>query len=145
MTPERFEQLAEAYGSDLRRWPQAEQAKAEQLRQERPVWARQCLDEAADLDDLLGLYHVEAPSMALREQVVAMAPRPQRSLLSKLLGEWRGWGMGLAAAGVAGLMVGIGSVSLMMADQSTDVTVASALDGQSVYSEAVAFGAEEKL
>ena len=36
MTPERFEQLAEAYGSDLRRWPQAEQAKAEQLRQERP-------------------------------------------------------------------------------------------------------------
>jgi hypothetical protein len=53
--------------------------------------------------------------------------------------------MGLAAAGVAGLMVGIGSVSLMMADQSTDVTVASALDGQSVYSEAVAFGAEEKL
>jgi len=145
MTPERFEQLAEAYGSDLRRWPKAEQAKAEQLRQERPVWARECLDGAADLDDLLSLYRVEAPSMALREQIMAMAPRPHRSLWSRLVADWRGWGMGLAAAGVAGLMVGIGSVSLMMADQSTDLTVASALDGQSVYSEAVAFGAEEKL
>jgi hypothetical protein len=145
MTPERFEQLAEAYGSDLRLWPQVEQAKAEQLRQERPVWARDCLDRAADLDDLLGLYRIEAPSKALRERVMAMAPKPQRSLWSRLVGEWRGWGLGLAAAGVAGLMVGIGSVSLMMADQSTDVTVASALDGQSVYSEAVAFGAEEKL
>jgi hypothetical protein len=145
MTPERFEQLAEAYGSDLRRWPQVEQANAQRLRQERPIWTRECLDRAADLDDLLGLYRVEAPSMALGEQVMAMAPRLQRSLWSRLVGEWRGWGMGLAAAGVAGLMVGIGSVSLMMADQSTDVTVASALDGQSVYSEAVAFGAEEKL
>lgn len=145
MTPERFEQLAEAYGSDLRRWPQVEQAKAERLCQERPVWARDCLDEAEDLDDLLNLYRVEAPSAALREQVLARAPKPHRSLWSRLVGEWRGWGMGLAAAGVAGLMVGIGSVSLLMADQSTDVTVASALDGQSVYSEAVAFGAEEKL
>lgn len=145
MTPERFEQLAEAYGSDLRRWPQVEQAKAQRLRQERPIWTRECLGSAADLDDLLSLYRVEAPSMALGERVMAVAPRLQRSLWSKLLGEWGGWGMGLAAAGVAGLMVGIGSVSLMMADQSTDVTVASALDGQSVYSEAVAFGAEEKL
>jgi len=145
MTPERFEQLAEAYGSDLRRWPPVEEANAQRLRQERPIWTRECLDSAADLDDLLSLYRVEAPSMALGERVMAMAPRLQRSLWSKLLGEWRGWGMGLAAAGVAGLMVGIGSVSLMMADQSTDVTVASALDGQSVYSEAVAFGAEEKL
>ncbi|MEY4248413.1 MAG: hypothetical protein RJA87_46 [Pseudomonadota bacterium] len=145
MTPERFEQLAEAYGSDLRRWPLAEQAKAEQLRQERPVWARECLDSAADLDDLLGLYRVAAPSVALRDRVMARAPKLQRSVWSRLVGEWRGWGMGLAAAGLAGLMVGIGSVSLMMADQSADVTVASALDGQSVYSEAVAFGAEEKL
>ena len=145
MTPERFEQLAEAYGSDLRLWPQVEQAKAEQLRQERPVWASDCLDGAADLDDLLGLYRIEAPSKALSERVMAMAPKPQRSLWSRLVGEWRGWGMGLAAAGVAGLIVGIGSVSLMMADQSSDVTVASALDGQSVYSEAVAFGAEETL
>lgn len=145
MTPERFEQLAEAYGSDLRLWPQVEQAKAQQLRQEHPIWARECLDSAADLDDLLGLYHVEAPSMALRERVMDLAPRSQHSVWSRLFGEWRGWGMGLAAAGLAGLMVGIGSVSLLMADQSTDVTVASALDGQSVYSEAIAFSAEEKL
>ena len=145
MTPERFEQLAEAYGSDLRRWPKTEQASAEQMCQNSPVWARAILDEAADLDEALDLYPVEAPSAALRERLLALAPRPQRSLWSRLVGEWRGWGMGLAAAGVAGLMVGISSVSLMMADQSTDVTVASALDGQSVYSEAVAFGAEEKL
>lgn len=145
MTPERFKQLAEAYGSDLRLWPQVEQAKAKQLRQERPVWARDCLDGEADLDDLLGLYRIEAPSTALRERIMAMAPKPQRTLWSILVGEWRGWSMGLAAAGVAGLIVGIGSVSLLMADQSSDVAVASAFDGQSIYSEAVAFGAEETL
>ena len=145
MTPERFKYLAQTYGANLKRWPEAEQAEAEQLCQHSPVWARALLDEAADLDEALDLYRVEAPSAALRERLLALAPRPQRSLWSRLVGEWRGWGMGLAAAGVAGLMAGIGSVSLMMADQSTDVTVASAFDGQSVYSEAVAFGAEEKL
>lgn len=145
MTPERFEQLAEAYGSDLRRWPQAEQAMAQALCQSHPVWTRALLDQAADLDDHLDLYRIDAPSAALRERVLAMAPAPQRSRWSRLTEDWRGWGVGLVAAGVAGLMVGIGSVSLMMADLSTDSTVASTLDGQSVYSEALAFGAEERL
>lgn len=145
MTPERFELLAEAYGSDLRRWPLAEQTMAQALCQSHPVWTRALLDQAADLDDHLDLYRIDAPSAALRARVLAMAPTPQRSRWSWLTEDWRGWGMGLVAAGVAGLMVGIGSVSLMMADLATDSTVASTMDGQSVYSEALAFGAEDKL
>jgi hypothetical protein len=145
MTPERFESLAQAYGSDLRRWPLAEQAMAQALCQSHPVWARALLDQAAELDDHLDHYRLDAPSAELRAWVLAMAPAPSRSLWSRMTEDWRGWGVGLAAAGVAGLMVGVGSVSLMMADLSTDTVVASTLDGQSVYSEAVAFGTEERL
>ena len=51
MTPERFKHLAQTYGANLKRWPEAEQAEAEQLCQHSPVWTRALLDEAADLDE----------------------------------------------------------------------------------------------
>jgi hypothetical protein len=145
MTPERFELLTEAYGSDLRRWPVTEQEAAQALCQSHPVWTRALLDQASDLDDQLDRYRIDAPSAALRERVLAMAPVPHLSPWRRLSEDWRGWGVGLVAAGVAGLMVGIGSMSLMMTDLTTDSTVASTLDGQSVYSEALAFGAEDTL
>ncbi|MEY4255816.1 MAG: hypothetical protein RLZZ141_1043, partial [Pseudomonadota bacterium] len=40
MTPERFKHLAQTYGANLKRWPEAEQAEAEQLCQHSPVWTR---------------------------------------------------------------------------------------------------------
>ena len=36
MTPERFEHLADAYGGDLRRWPEAEREAARRLLDNRP-------------------------------------------------------------------------------------------------------------
>jgi len=55
------------------------------------------------LNELLGAYRTAPPSVGLRERVLAAAPRRRRAVLE--LGWWFS-GLGLAAAGVAGVVFG---------------------------------------
>ncbi|MFD1191920.1 hypothetical protein ACFQ27_15115, partial [Phenylobacterium conjunctum] len=53
MTPERFEELAEAYGGETARWPQAEREAAAALMAGRPDFAQAALAWADALDEVL--------------------------------------------------------------------------------------------
>lgn len=105
MTPERFEVLAEAFGGDVARWPEAERDAAAAVMAAEPDWAGRVLARADQLDAMLGGFPAPLASGALAERIAAGAPRPRP--------RWRGWllpagmGAGLAAACAAGLMLGV--------------------------------------
>lgn len=94
MTEERFAALAAAYGADISRWPEGEREAARRLAARADL--RATLEAEADLDHLLWQATTTAPSHALSEAVIALAP-PERRRGSGLI-RW------LAAAGVAGGM-----------------------------------------
>ncbi len=71
MTYERFEYLTDAYGGDLRRWPEAEREAARQFGID--PRAAVLLREADGLDALLDVAPQPAQSHVLREQVIASA------------------------------------------------------------------------
>jgi hypothetical protein len=105
MTPERFESLAEAYGGDISRWPEAEREAAALVMADRSAWAQDVLARAGDLDDLLDAFAAPVGSPGLGTRIAARAPRPRAR-------RWMGWlmpaglGVGLAAACAVGVMVG---------------------------------------
>ena len=141
MTPERFEQLADAWGADLRRWPAQEQAAAHAL-MEQPAFApaaRAVLARANELDTLLGSHAVAPPSAALASAVLAglqarpglatapgqplphawPQPRgtaPARPVRASGRKPWHGWwsGASIAGAGLAGVAAGALAVALLI-------------------------------
>lgn len=101
---ERFSALADAFGADMRRWPEADRAAAQDLARQSPS-ARARLAEADTLDAVLDLSRVAAPSVELRDRILATAPKPRAirgagrdpaSAKSRLLR----WLSGLGAVGV---------------------------------------------
>ena len=123
MTPDRFQDLADIYGADLRRWPEAERDAGRALLAARPE-LNAVLHDAAALDDALDAFRVAAPSMALRDRVIAQAAtkaRPAR----------RGWldrlqialGAGWAAAACAGVAAGIVMSGHWSADAQADAVL----------------------
>lgn len=104
MTPERFAALAEAYGGDVVRWPEADREAAAALMVARPGWARDVLAGAGDLDAALGAYPAPRASAGLADRIAAGAPRPRPRWVGWLLPA--GMGAGLAAACAAGVMAG---------------------------------------
>ena len=120
MNAERFAALAEAFGGDLRRWPEAERASAMTFLAAEPAAAEPVLDAARRLDTALDSALNLYPSPALRDRVLASAPRPGERVrhISWSWGwgwNWsvawtRSWlapGAGLAAACVAGAWIGL--------------------------------------
>jgi hypothetical protein len=105
----RFESLATTYGGDIGRWPVAEREPAKALTLADPIRAREILAAEAELDALLDGAPAAMVSDALRERVLASAPR--------LRGRTNGWTRWLtstpiltgaaAAAACAGLMFGV--------------------------------------
>ena len=98
----RFEALAQAYEGDLGRWPVETRVGALSLVNEQPELAS-LLAEAAALDAMLGASPEAALTGVLREKLIASAPRarvwsPPQKWLS---------GAGLAAACVAGVLMGV--------------------------------------
>ncbi|MCJ0764487.1 hypothetical protein [Variovorax terrae] len=119
MTPEQFNALLDAYGTDFRRWPEAERAPARAFAlQDRPEW-REPLAEAALLDDWLDQYTVAAPDEQLMRRVVASATAAARPGLAAPKKPWRQlrwwWpGAGLAGIGLAGTLAGVFAVSIAL-------------------------------
>lgn len=105
MNSERFETLAEAFGGDVARWPDAEHEAAAALMITQPDWAAVVLARAGCLDAALSANAPHRGSMGLVDRIASRAPqaRPGRGV-SWLLPV--GLGAGLAAACAAGVMVG---------------------------------------
>ena len=120
MDRSRFEELAEAYGGGVARWPEDVRAPALAFVAAEPQTAKAILARAEALDAALDAWRPMAVSHDLRERVVTMAPRVIRRT------EWLSWvlgagaGAGLAMACAAGLVLGVvmsGEVALAANDE----------------------------
>lgn len=121
MNTERFQELADAFGADLRRWPDLERFTAERFLRDSPQEARAILDGAAELDVFLDKAASAAPSLALKERIIALAPRQLRPAFTRR-GAWAS-GAGLAAACVLGVMVGANVSASFLADPNLDTVI----------------------
>lgn len=103
----RFEELAEAYGGAIARWPTEVRGEALAFATAEPQMAKDILARAESLDAALDAWRPMAVGHELRERVVARAPRVIRGA------EWLSWvlgagaGAGLAMACAAGLVLGV--------------------------------------
>lgn len=103
----RFAALAEAYGGDVSRWPEADRDAAAVLMSAEPGATAPLLAAQSDLDWALDSWRAPAASAALQAAILAGAPAERRTPA------WRGWiwrtglGAGLMAAGAAGVMAGV--------------------------------------
>lgn len=75
MTPDRFSELADAYGGRLAHWPSEVQSAARAFADAEPGFAQACLDEASALDQLLDLDAAAPPATALFETIAASGLR----------------------------------------------------------------------
>lgn len=107
MNRDRFEDLAQAYGGQIGRWPQAERDAAALFAASEPAAAQALLAAASDLDAALEAWVAPVADAGLREAIVASAPQPKpRRALA--VWAWRaGLGASLAAACAAGVLVGV--------------------------------------
>ena len=133
MKVERFQELADAYGADMRRWPATDRAAAEALRLAEPVMTGQLLLHAARTDALLQTSATPQVSMALRDRVMASAtaaglsPRRVQWIAGRIA--WLS-GAGWAAAACAGVVFGLNLTTQLTADQQVDAVLYQAtLDG----------------
>lgn len=111
----RFAALADAYGSALHRWPQAEQAGARLFAETEQ--GRAILAAAGRLDAMLDRHRVEAPSRALHGAILARATADVRQGRRNRL--W--WfGFGLAGVGLAGAVAGLALVTVVSPDMPSD-------------------------
>jgi hypothetical protein len=105
MNSERFQVLAETYGADLARWPEAELAAAAAFARTRPEAAGILAGEQV-LEARLNAYQV-TPGPALRERIIAATTRVRAAARA-----WRwmtaaGLSLGLAASCAAGVAAGL--------------------------------------
>ena len=103
MTPTRFQELADAFGGDIDRWPAAERPAAYAIA---PA-STAILAKATTLDRLLAASPSPAPSLAVRQAILAAAPRPH-------VRRWPAvaFGASLAAASVAGILAGVAAAPI---------------------------------
>lgn len=120
MTKEQFRALAEAYGGEISRWPEALREDALLLASAQPEFAQDVLARERQLDEALDALPRPVVSRALHDRVVAGAPAPRRRR------RWLDWlipvgaGAALAGAAAAGLVMGVqlGSSSAVNAEAS---------------------------
>lgn len=104
MGPGRFRALAEAYGGDISRWPEAERGSAEAWLARNRQEGDALLAGARALDDLLGTWRAPEPAAALRSRVLIPAPALVRGARRRAFVLTFGGGAGLAAACLAGIL-----------------------------------------
>lgn len=114
MNLERFTTLIDAYGSDPRRWPDAERQAAQALLAA-SAEAQQLMHEAAPFDALLAAPPADIePSAALKSRLLAqIAPRPMaattwRSQIAEVLGLLFPAGRAVPQFAALGLALAIG-------------------------------------
>lgn len=126
MDKARFEALAEAYGGDVTRWPEAERDAALRLLDEQPAMARTVLAAAMRLDTVLDAHRAPLAGAALRQRILAAAPGVRRPA------PWRRWlagagvGLTLATACAAGIAVGVAAAQPSAEDRRADAALSDA-------------------
>jgi hypothetical protein len=115
MDARRFEALAEAYGGDLRRWPEAEREAATTFASSE---AGQAISRhAGTLDALLDSYSVQHSGKALHDSILRTAGR--QIVLRRRQRFW--WlGLGLAGIGLAGAVAGLALVTVVTPEVQPD-------------------------
>jgi len=78
MSLTRFSALVDAYGAELARWPEMEEAAARVLLEREPE-ANRLLSEALSLDGLLDAYEVADPRPRVRAKVLEVPIAAERS------------------------------------------------------------------
>lgn len=130
MTPERFADLAGAYGADPDRWPAAEREEAVSLLRARPEQLRGLLELEAALDAALASWTVSGPGAALAGRVMAGLSRGRSARR-----RWRVFlsGLGAALTLAGGVAAGIGVLALPQAgDQATSALYSLTVLGEPV-------------
>ena len=120
MTPERFSTLVDAYGGDPKRWPDAERAAALAYLEREPA-ARILVDDALRLDALIDRLQPVVATLDPRRITALAAATAQEQPAEVIVFKPRahrprfGWAWAragaLAAAGIAGLIVGMGDIA----------------------------------
>lgn len=101
LTLARFQELADAYGGIIARWPEQHRDAAMAMAPQSD--ARAILDQASALDMRLDAWQVARPSASLQQQVSASVPVPARKVVTRARLWWSGIGISAALAGaVAG-------------------------------------------
>lgn len=128
MDAQRFEALAEAHGGLIARWPAEAQDAAYAWLAQAPETAQAVLTAAQALDEALDGLRPPQPSAALRDAILAAAPRERRgwSLRQWLAGA--GVGAALATACLMGVVMGAHVAADPMLGPDDMVAAASAED-----------------
>ena len=108
MTPERFEELADAYGGVVARWPASVRDAAMRVAAQPAGTA--VLARASALDAALDAWVVPAVPGTLRDRVLAGVPAPARAIGRPARLWWSGAGI---AAALAGAVAGTAAVALV--------------------------------
>lgn len=111
MTPHRLTELADAYGADLQRWPNAEREAAQSLLASGDTELAQVLRQASWLDAQLDRYTVPAASAQLVREIAASQAR-EPSWWARSF-SWL-FGASFVGVGVAGIAAGILVASLSL-------------------------------
>jgi hypothetical protein len=127
MTPERFAQLADTYGADLKRWPVAEREDARAILESGDTAARSAYEQAAWLDRQLDSHRAALPDSWLIREVVASAFVTERLSFWHRYADWFSR-LGFVGAGLAGIAAGMLVVSLGLPLPSTPDLLPSVFD-----------------
>jgi len=115
MDAKRFAALAEAYGGDPRRWPQAEREAATIFAS---TEAGQAISRhAGSLDALLDSYGVPHPGKTLHDTILRTAGR---HIVRRRRQRFWWLGLGLAGIGLAGAIAGLALVTVVTPEVQPD-------------------------
>lgn len=121
MDAKRFATLAEAYGGDLRRWPETERMTGTVFAASEAGEA--ILKQAGTLDARLDSYRVDAPGKALHGSILQAAGR---HLVQRRRQRCWWLGLGLAGIGLAGAVAGLALITIVTPELQPDHTVLDA-------------------
>lgn len=120
MTKDQFQELAEAYGGEIARWPEPLRDEAALLAAAEPAFAQATLAREASLDAALDALPRPHASTALHDRILAAAPAARRRRPRLFWLAPAGVGAALAGVAAAGLLLGVqlGERSTVSADAS---------------------------
>ncbi|WP_062382297.1 hypothetical protein [Pseudomonas abietaniphila] len=127
MTPERFAQLADAYGANLNHWPEAVREDARRLIATGDSRVSVALDQAAWLDKRLDTHQAAQPDVLLMQKIVASAFAVERRSFWARYSTWLP-SMGFVGVGLAGIAAGMLVVSLSLPLTGTPDVLPSVFD-----------------